>query len=193
MGKIIAIGGEPATGKSTLMKAWMKDYEWEEVKLTDLLYGLWCKELNTIVLGKDYFDESQMFCGTDRLSMAVQPKAIEWFKGSFKPSGVNIVFEGDRLFTASFLAEIVAQEHEIRMIYIKATQSTLDERHASRGDNQDDKFLNSRKTKLSNILSNFELMPYIEEYEHNNNTDQAVLVSTILGELNSIDGKVVQR
>ena len=36
-------------------------------------------------------------------------------------------------------------------------------------------------------------MPYIEEYEHNNNTDQAVLVSTILGELNSIDGKVVQR
>ena len=106
---------------------------------------------------------------------------------------VNIVFEGDRLFTASFLAEIVAQEHGIRMIYIKATQSTLDERHASRGDNQDDKFLNSRKTKLSNILSNFELMPYIEEYEHNNNTDQAVLVSTILGELNSIDGKVVQR
>ena len=42
MGKIIAIGGEPATGKSTLMKAWMKDYEWEDVKLTDLLYGMWC-------------------------------------------------------------------------------------------------------------------------------------------------------
>ena len=53
---IVAIGGEPATGKSTLMKQWMKPYKWEDVKLTDLLYGMWCKDLNTIVLGKDYLN-----------------------------------------------------------------------------------------------------------------------------------------
>ena len=41
---IVAIGGEPATGKSTLMKQWMKPYKWEDVKLTDLLYGMWCKD-----------------------------------------------------------------------------------------------------------------------------------------------------
>ena len=177
---IVAIGGEPATGKSTLMKQWMKPYKWEDVKLTDLLYGMWCKDLNTIVLGKDYFDESQMFCGTDRLSMAVQPKAIEWMRDSYKPSGVNIVFEGDRLFTASFLSEIVAMGHEIECIYIKADQSILDERHVSSKDNQDDKFLNSRKTKLSNILSNFELMPYITEFSNNNKADQLELVNHIL-------------
>jgi hypothetical protein len=189
---IIAIGGEPATGKSTLMKQWMKDYTWDDVKCTDLLYGMHCQELNTIVLGKDYFNEEQMFCGTDRLSMAVQPKAIEWFKTSYKPSGVNIVFEGDRLFSASFLGEMASQGHDIRIIYIKADQSTLDERHVSRNDNQDDKFLKSRKTKLSNILSNFELMPYIEEFTNNTIEDQSVLVELILKELNSSDGKMVQ-
>jgi len=188
---IVAIGGEPATGKSTLMKQWMKPYKWEDVKLTDLLYGMWCEHLNTIVLGKDYFDESQMFCGTDRLSMAVQPKAIEWFKDSYKPSGVHIVFEGDRLFTASFLSEIVSQGHDIKCFYIKADQSVLDERHVSREDNQDDKFLNSRKTKLSNILSNFELMPYIEEFSNNDEEEQLVLINHILGTLNIVDGKVV--
>ena len=189
MGKIIAIGGEPATGKSTLMKEWMKDFTWEDVKLTDLLYGMWGKDINTIVLGKDYFDESQMFSGTDRLSMAVQPKAIEWFRESFKPSGVNIVFEGDRLFTASFLTEIVEMQHDIECIYIKATQSTLDERHVSRADNQDDKFLNSRKTKLANILSNFELMPYITEFDNNDEGDRDRLVDLILGKLDV--GKII--
>ena len=91
--------------------------------------------------------------------------------------------EGDRLFTASFLSEIVAMGHEIECIYIKADQSILDERHVSRKDNQDDKFLNSRKTKLSNILSNFELMPYITEFSNNNEADQLELVNHILGKI----------
>ena len=75
------------------------------------------------------------------------------------------------------------------MYYIKATQSTLDERHVSRADNQDDKFLNSRKTKLANILSNFELMPYITEFDNNDEGDRDRLVDLILGKLDV--GKII--
>jgi len=185
---IIAIGGEPATGKSTLMKKWMSPYKWEDIKLTDLLYGMYCKEINTIVLGKDYFDEENMFCGTDRLSMAVQPKAVEWFKESYNSSENNIVFEGDRLFTASFLYEIVSQGHDIKCFYIKADKSILEDRHTSRGDSQDEKFLNSRRTKYNNILCNFELMDYIEEYSNNNEEDQSILVEKILKTLKIKEG-----
>ena len=192
---IIAIGGEPATGKSTLMKQWMKPYKREDLKLTDLLYGMWCKDINTIVLGKDYFNEAHMFCGTDRLSMAVQPKAIEWFKDSYAPSGVNIVFEGDRLFSGSFLTEMLTQGHDMSIIYMKADPSTLDERHVSRADNQDEKFLKSRRTKINNILSNFDIMPYIEEFNNNDSEDQLVLINHILEKLNIADGtkQLVQR
>ena len=80
-------------------------------------------------------------------------------------------------------------QHDIECIYIKATQSTLDERHVSRADNQDDKFLNSRKTKLSNILSNFELMPYITEFDNNDEGDRDRLVDLILGKLDV--GKII--
>ena len=80
-------------------------------------------------------------------------------------------------------------QHDIECIYIKATQSTLDERHVSRADNQDDKFLNSRKTKLANILSNFELMPYITEFDNNDEGDRDRLVDLILGKLDV--GKII--
>jgi len=66
--KVIAIGGEPGSGKSTLMKEIISKYNWlkvyDEVKLVPYLQY----DCNYI-LGK--YDDGETFSGTDRMSMAV--------------------------------------------------------------------------------------------------------------------------
>jgi hypothetical protein len=90
---------------------------------------------------------------------------------------------------------MLTQGHDMSIIYMKADPSTLDERHVSRADNQDEKFLKSRRTKINNILSNFDIMPYIEEFNNNDSEDQLVLINHILEKLNIADGtkQLVQR
>ena len=100
--KVIAIGGEPGAGKSTLMKEILNKFVWskvyDSVKLVPYLqYG------NYYILGK--YDEGETFSGTDRMSMAVQPEAIK-FLASLDKDAV-VLFYGDRLFTSSFLEHCV--------------------------------------------------------------------------------------
>jgi len=75
MVRVIAMGGEPATGKTTLMFRLisMAD-DWQTVKPEKLLDAVYSKKLNLYILGK-YVDDGNVFQGTDRLSMAVQPDA----------------------------------------------------------------------------------------------------------------------
>ena len=75
MNKVIAIGGEPATGKTTLMFELIKlADDWEIVKPKKLLDAMYSKKQNLYILGK-YANDGNVFQGTDRLSMAVQPDA----------------------------------------------------------------------------------------------------------------------
>jgi len=57
--------------------------------------------------------------------------------------------------------------------------STLDQRHIDRKDDQDDKFKNSRKTKISNIMSSLTLMDYIETAVNENLDDQSKIIEYI--------------
>ena len=69
MAEIIAIGGVPASGKSTLMKKVIKEYKPLKTFKYGLIRGLYDKEKNLYFIG--IYDDS-VFCGTDKLSMAVQ-------------------------------------------------------------------------------------------------------------------------
>lgn len=165
MARVIAIGGMPGTGKTTLMREYMRGKEWKIGKHNKLLAYHYNEEKNIYVLGL-YEEDKGYAQGTDRLSMAVQPTAIDFLQKI--DAEATIIFEGDRLFTASFL-EDVAKNHRILILLLKA--DNLQERYQLRNSNQSETFLKGRKTKYSHISSNFFLMPYIQERLNENRKD----------------------
>ncbi len=185
MVKVIAMGGEPATGKTTLMfKLISMADDWKICKPEKLLDAMYSEKLNLYILGK-YENDGNAFQGTDRLSMAVQPDAEKFFIGLDNDSNqggydLNVIFEGDRLFNAKmldFLSEKFPENFKVLILTVK--NSTLDQRHIDRKDDQDDKFKNSRKTKISNIRSSLTLMDYIEVMVNENLDDQQKILDNV--------------
>jgi broad-specificity NMP kinase len=167
MRKIVAVGGSPGTGKTTLFRKFMESYTWEKVEPKKMLSAMYCKDLDLYVLGK--YEDGETFAGTDRLSMAVQPIAQEFVKECQS----NILFEGDRIFNQSFLEFVMnLQEVDLQVVFLKAPKSILEQRYQDRGSDQSAQFLKGRETKYSNLLSNFDLMPYITEFNNTNLEEQ---------------------
>lgn len=172
MRKIVAIGGEPGTGKTTLMRKFMEGYEWNQVEVEKLVSAMYCKELDLYILGK--YEEGELFAGTDRLSMAVQPNAVKFVNETKS----NILFEGDRIFNQSFLEFLIEQpETSVDIVYLQAESDTLKQRYAERGSNQSETFLRGRKTKYQNLLTNFLLMGHTTVFSNENLEQQSVILT----------------
>jgi tRNA uridine 5-carbamoylmethylation protein Kti12 len=170
--KIIAVGGQPGTGKTTLFRKYMEGKDWivgEPAKLVSASYNV---DRDLYVLGK--YEEGETFAGTDRLSMAVQPPLQEWIASH----NCNILFEGDRVFNQSFLEFCMGLPNtDLQVVYLKAPKDLLEQRYKDRGSDQSEQFLRGRETKYSNLLSNFELMPYITEFSNTNLEDQTKVLA----------------
>lgn len=171
--KIIAVGGEPGSGKSTLMKEIIQHYnvapKYDSFKLVPYL-----QKDNIYILGK--YEEGEVFSGTDRMSMAVQPEAIKFLDSL--PSNSVVLFEGDRLFTASFL-EHCLDKFDLSIIYLSTTKEIREERYKERGSNQNETWLQGRETKIANIMSNMTLMFNTFKYKNNNLEDQQIILNAI--------------
>lgn len=172
MRKIVAVGGQPGTGKTTLFRKYMESKSWKTVEPAKLVSAMYCEELDLYILGK--YQEGETFAGTDRLSMAVQPPLQEWIRGNTS----NILFEGDRVFNQSFLEFCMElPDTELVVTYLKAPKELLEQRYRDRGSDQSEKFLKGRETKYSNLLSNFELMSYITEFSNTNLEEQGKVLA----------------
>ena len=176
--KVIAVGGEPATGKTTMMKLLMSRIpgEWRARK-----YGLLTVEKNDIakvvILG---IYRGGSFEGTDRLPMNVQPDAERFLKlaDTILP-GYKIVFEGDRLCNAKFFQAAENFGHDFCFWCLNAPESTLEARHSDRADTQSGAFLKGRKTKYERLQSAFKA-------ETRPNTTGPELEAIIVGILSSL-------
>jgi ABC-type phosphate/phosphonate transport system ATPase subunit len=172
--QIIAIGGEPGSGKSTLMKRIIKHYgvdpKYNEVKLVPYL-----QKGNIYILGK--YEEGEVFSGTDRMSMAVQPEAIKFC--SSLPDNSIVLFEGDRLFTASFLEDCM-DKYNLEIIHLFANKDIQKQRYLERGSEQNETWLRGRETKIANILSNMNLLFNVSSYRNNNIEDQTIIYDAII-------------
>ena len=183
MRKIIAMIGEPATGKSTLMKRFIADtthqqHVWEEQELTKLVPTLYSPDMNLHILGRYPADEP--FGGTDRFSMAVQPQAIKFVQDT----NANILFEGDRLGNQSFLEFLADQPMtDFKLLVITADDAIVDARHIDRKDSQTDVFKKGRKTKIENLRSNMVLMGYVETFKNENLHDQTLILQYLKSQL----------
>lgn len=176
--KIIAVGGQPGTGKTTLFRKYMEGKDWivgEPAKLVSASYNA---DRDLYILGK--YEEGETFAGTDRLSMAVQPPLQEWIASN----NCNILFEGDRVFNQSFLEFCMGlPDTDLQVVYLKAPKDLLEQRYKDRGSDQSEQFLRGRETKYSNLLSNFELMPYITEFNNTNLEEQGKVLAFLEGQL----------
>lgn len=170
--KLIAVGGSPGTGKTTLFRKYMNDKEWIQVEPAKLVSALYNPERDLYILGK--YEPNETFAGTDRLSMAVQPPMQEWIASH----NCNVLFEGDRIFNQSFLEFAMGlPDTDLQIIYLKAPKEMLEQRYKDRGSDQSEQFLRGRETKYSNLLSNFELMSYITEFNNTNLEEQSKVLA----------------
>ena len=144
--KCIAIGGVPATGKTTLMKKILTKFTYQNFKF-GLLRGHFIKEKNLVIMG---IYNNDIFCGTDKLSMAVNQDFVKYVKLNKR----NILFEGDRLFSLNNI-KLIKESYKTRTIILENDKKTLDSRHLDRNDNQSAQFLKGRITKISNICNYF--------------------------------------
>jgi hypothetical protein len=155
MHKIIAIGGEPATGKSSLMKSVIKELG-HPVFPNDKFFDLPCIRYGftpeIIILG--IYDDS-VFSGTDRYAMNIQPVAEKMIDNVASTGDRNfvILFEGDRLFNEKFLVKITSYPSIVLKTFVlKCSQEQKAARHATR-DNQNESWLAGRATKVQTILT----------------------------------------
>lgn len=166
--RVIAIGGEPATGKTTIMRGLKPGGEpFQSGKLRgthDRARGIWWLG----IYDGDTFD------GTDRLSMAVQPDA-EAFIEEHKGERGAVIFEGDRLFRGSFLS-FVKERCDLSVFVIEADAEAKERRHRGRGDSQSETFLKTQRTKVANILQG----PFnATQLEHSTPEDTARCVAAL--------------
>jgi len=151
--KCLAIGGEPATGKTTLMKSIIKNMDGAKTFKYGLLAGMFNEKTSIAVMG--IYDGQGTFEGTDRLSMAVNKDFLSYLEAKCKGANPrHIVFEGDRLFSATNLRYIL-DKYQTRICILKQSEQALHKRHMARGDTQSEKFLKGRKTKIDNIQKEF--------------------------------------
>ena len=163
--KIFAIGGAPATGKSTLMKAFLAQLPPTKEFKQGTVRGLVCNEAKVVVLG--FYPEGEGFGGTDRLAMNAQTDAKTFVRGAnASPSweGYWIVFEGDRLFNSSFLHHCQDNSGKLHIWMLQADATMLSVRHIARQDTQPASWLQGRETKIANIAKEFGVA--IERHEH---------------------------
>lgn len=170
--KLIAVGGSPGTGKTTLFRKYMESKVFQPVEPAKLVSAMYNTERDLYVLGK--YEEGEVFAGTDRLSMAVQPAMQGWIASH----NCNVLFEGDRIFNQSFLEFAMGlPDTELHIVFLNAPKTVLEQRYKDRGSDQSEQFLRGRETKYSNLLSNFDLMPYITEFANTNLEEQGKVLA----------------
>lgn len=176
--KLIAVGGSPGTGKTTLFRKYMEGKDFQPVEPAKLVSAMYNTERDLYILGK--YAEGETFAGTDRLSMACQPNIQEWIASH----NCNVLFEGDRIFNQSFLEFAMGlPDTDLRIVFLNAPKEVLQQRYQDRGSDQSEQFLKGRETKYSNLLSNFDLMPYITEFKNTNLDEQGKVLAFLENQL----------
>jgi adenylate kinase family enzyme len=151
MKKLIMIIGEPGSGKSSLVKELLSQQEHKQIK-HQLLRAYEIDKDNYKIFVFGIYFSNEIFEGTDKLSMGVQPSAIDFMLNA--PTNSIFITEGDRLGNAKLLA--FCKENGIQYQLIHLYCEKPHQRRDKRGSKQSETWISSRQTKIRNLLSNHE-------------------------------------
>lgn len=142
--------GEPCTGKSTLMKAFMAEGDFTYIPGGGMPRHEDFRR-RTVVFGR--YDEPHQFPGTDRLHMGIKPTAME-YAHDYGHKGWHVVWEGDRLGNGKTIRDMLAMGFDVRIGVTIVDGVELAVRRALER-SQTERMLKTQMTKTFNIVSEF--------------------------------------
>lgn len=154
---VIALGGPPASGKSTLMKEVLDGtsdpkYNGNKFKWGELIGNFYTDD-SLVVYGR--YGSSRDFEGTDALSMSANNHAKQFTDMLTEIDRFDkVIFEGDRLFNQPFL-DMCRENPEIdlRAYILDVPNEELDRRHEEREDDHTEKWKNGMRTQYENYAT----------------------------------------
>ena len=172
---IIIIGGIPCSGKSSLTRNIISGLG-SAVNVEPMKLFTCQKHDDILVIGR--YEEGQDFGGTDRLSYGTINKFRD-FIDQEAPKHKHIFLEGDRFFRAKDI-EWLLDNHDAKVYILTVSAEEEKRRHIERQDTQTEKWLQGRRSQISNILTNFMLMDDIDVRSNENENDSENIQKEIL-------------
>lgn len=145
----VYIVGEPGAGKSTLMRALTAGVA-RLRRAKPFAHDLLVNEETGRPVGIEIGAAHPTFPGTDRLSMSVQPRAIEWVQGEPTPL---LLGEGDRLATRGFLGALAGCSTQLSVVWLDVPEEVAAARRAARGTKQSETWVIGRRTKVARLVA----------------------------------------
>lgn len=151
----IAIAGLPASGKTTLMRALLRQLGPKQPFKFGVFYGQRYSQRRVLVLGQY---SGRVNDGPDRFDMNFFGKEPALLEHLAHPDydGWTLLFEGDRLLVQSFLDALTARV-PTRFYLLEAEETRLATRHRQRGDGQQPGWIAGRRSKLERLGRHFAL------------------------------------
>jgi len=137
--------GVPGSGKTTLLGAALGDLPCAVV---------WPGKGNPQPVYTEYAGGAQLgyaqgkFGGTDRLSMNIQPRVLDWMQGC---SFDRLVAEGDRLCNPSFFAGVIQMGWRLSVVWLDTPLDVAAARRDARGTRQNRSWVAGRITKIGRL------------------------------------------
>ena len=169
------IGGVPCSGKSSLTKNILSELGSGEMLEPLSLFP--CEKRGDVLIVGCY-PEGETFGGTDRISYGAISKFRD-FIDQEAPKHKHIFLEGDRFFRAKDI-EWLLDNHDAKVYILTVNTEEEKRRHIKRQDTQTEKWLQGRRSQISNIQTNFMLMGRIEIHQNNTMEDSENIKKDIL-------------
>jgi hypothetical protein len=152
--KIVGLIGEPAAGKSTVMKNFIATLGGCSVQKQGLVTYTLFHDDKVIIAG---IYDKQVFSGTDRLSKGCGPSYRQWLTQKIENpewDDWTFYFEGERFSNSKFFDFFQKDCPEVSIYYLQCDENTLNERNADRS-NQNPSWRKGMATRMRNLRENY--------------------------------------
>jgi len=154
--KIKGLIGEPAAGKSTVMKKLIETLGEGEIVKEGLVVYTQYSDDKVMIAGK--YEPGEVFCGTDKLSKGCGPKYREWLAAKCSdPAYADWTFywEGERFSNSKFFDFFYSGEvTEPTIFYLDTDADILDMRNETRS-NQNETWRKGMRTRMHNLRDRY--------------------------------------
>jgi len=151
--RVVLVVGEPGAGKTTLVREYMDHHpavgSWRGPHRYGLVRYHDDGHLRFVV---GVYAPGEVFAGTDRLSMAVQPEFLAWMSEPWAMCpATTVTLEGDRLGSVCVVDGLLSMGHDVRVVHLTCAAGEQQRRLLERGSDQSPAFLKGRRTKVQRV------------------------------------------